>query len=246
MFLLIDADITMFKSVVAAEEEYDWGNDIFTLLADVKVAKDVFKRQIEQYQKDLKIDDFICCLSDHNANFRKEVSETYKSNRKKTRKPVGYRALCDWIEENYETYRQPKLEADDCLGILATKPENVGKCVMVSQDKDLKTIPGRLYRPDNQERLTISEAEADRYFYIQTLTGDTVDGYPGLKGCGPKTAEKILGSRPDWSLVEAAYVKAGLTAADAITQARLARILRWTDWDEEKGEVILWTPKQST
>ena len=39
-----------------------------------------------------------------------------------------------------------------------------------------------------------------------------------------------------------AYIKAGYTRDDALEQARLARILRWTDWDEKKGEPILWTP----
>ena len=36
---------------------------------------------------------------------------------------------------------------------------------------------------------------------------------------------------------------AGFTKDDAIQQARLARILRWEDWDKDKGEVILWHPK---
>jgi DNA polymerase-1 len=40
------------------------------------------------------------------------------------------------------------------------------------------------------------------------------------------------------------YAKAGLTEADALRQARLARILRWTDWDNKKKEPILWTPSR--
>jgi DNA polymerase-1 len=45
-----------------------------------------------------------------------------------------------------------------------------------------------------------------------------------------------------WAAVVAAYEKAGLTEQDALTQARLARILRYSDWDNEKKEPILWTP----
>ena len=58
----------------------------------------------------------------------------------------------------------------------------------------------------------------------------------------PKKAEVILGPRPHWGAVEQAFIKAGLTKDDALTQARLARILRWSDWDAEKGEPILWKP----
>ena len=132
------------------------------------------------------------------------------------------------------------------MGILATKPENVGKCIIVSDDKDMKTIPSKLYRPTSDEKLTVSQQEADRNFLMQTLTGDATDSYFGIKGIGPKKAEAILGPRPHWGAVEQAYIKAGMTREDAITQARLARILRWEDWDEKKETVKLWTPKQST
>ena len=79
---------------------------------------------------------------------------------------------------------------------------------------------------------------------IQTLTGDVTDGYAGLKGVGPKSAEKILGARPTWDAVVAAYQKQELTEDYALTQARLARILRSSDWDDEKQSVILWEPKR--
>ena len=78
--------------------------------------------------------------------------------------------------------------------------------------------------------------------YTQTLTGDVTDGYAGCPKIGPKTAEKILGSHPTWNAVVQAYQKENLTADYALTQARLARILRASDWDEEKQQVKLWEP----
>ena len=33
----------------------------------------------------------------------------YKSNRRKTRKPVGYVAFCDWVRETYSTASTPQL-----------------------------------------------------------------------------------------------------------------------------------------
>lgn len=241
-FLALDSDILMYKAASSAEVETEWGDDIWSLHTDLKEAKQAFEYQLNKITERLGVKDYVCCLSDHSANFRKQIDPTYKSNRKGTRKPVGYVALCSWVEENFKTFRKPTLEADDCLGILATMPANKGKCIMVSDDKDLKGIPGKLYRPTADELLTITEADADRFFLTQVLTGDTADGYPGVKGIGPKTAEKILGLRPSWAAVEQAYIKAGMTRDDALQQARLARILRFTEWDQDKGEVKLWHP----
>ena len=244
MFLAIDTDILMYKAATAAETEIDWGDDVWSVWTDLKEAKASFEHQLQTITTKLGVTDFVCCLSDHGNNFRKEIDPTYKSNRKGTRKPVGYVALCKWVEETFPSLRKPTLEADDVLGILATKPENQGKCIVVSDDKDLKTVPGKLYRPMADERLTISDEESVRHFLTQVLTGDTADGYKGIPGIGPKKAEAILGLRPNWDAVENAYLKAGLTRDDAIQQARLARILHWSDWDEKKETVIPWTPKQ--
>ena len=240
MFLACDADIFLYSSTSAAETEIDWGDDLWSLYTDLNDAKEAFTKQIENLKEKLKVETVICALSDNDANFRKQLHPDYKSNRRGVRKPVGYAAMKTWVISKYPTITKPGLEGDDCLGILATRPGN--ECIVVSDDKDLKTIPGRLYRPRADEMLTITEQDADRFFLTQVLTGDPTDGYKGLPGVGPKKAEAILGPRPQWGAVELAYVKAGLTKDDALTQARLARILRWSDWDAEKGEPKLWRP----
>ena len=245
MLLALDTDIIIYKSILTTEQEIDWGDDVWTLYTDLKEAQKVFKKQLETIQLRLKSDEILCCLTDAKDNFRKHISPSYKSNRKGTRKPVGYVALVEWVRDTYPSLSKPSLEADDVLGIIATKPENKGKVIVVSDDKDLKTVPGKLYRPMQDEALDITEADADAFFLQQCLQGDAVDGYGGLKGVGEKTAKKILGIRPVWDSVEQAYIKAGYTRDDALEQARLARILRWTDWDEKKGEPILWTPQNT-
>ena len=53
-------------------------------------------------------------------------------------------------------------------------------------------VPGHHYNPTKKEKYWISEEEGIRNFYKQILTGDTVDNIKGLKGIGPKKAEKIL------------------------------------------------------
>mgnify|MGYP001328836458 CR=1 FL=1 len=240
--LLIDADLYLYRSCTASEQETDWGDDVWSLWTDLKDAKQIFKKTLEDISKKLKSDDLLLCISDK-LNFRKDIDPSYKSNRKKSRKPVGYLALLDWAKEEYPHFSKPKLEADDCMGIMATMPINQTKCIIVSDDKDMKTIPSELYRPLSDERLTISEQEANRFFLKQVLTGDPADGYRGLQGVGEKTAEKILGIRPDWSLVERAYLKANLSKEDAIKQAQMARILHWSDWNEKTDQPILWRPK---
>ncbi len=243
MFMALDTDILLYRAASAAETEIEWDTDIWSLYTDLKEAKSIFNAQIENIKQRLQVEDFICCLSDHKSNFRKEIDPSYKSNRKGTRKPVGYTALVDWVRDTYKSLSKPSLEADDVMSLLATKEENIGKCIIVSDDKDMLSCPTKVYRPTRDELLDIRPAQADAYFFTQVLTGDTADGYPGCKGVGEKTAAKILGNRPTWSSVEQAFIKAGLTKEDALTQARLARILRWEDWDQENQKPILWRPK---
>jgi len=237
--LIVDADLYLYRCTIATEEETDWGDDIWSLTTDLKIAKDLFSAQIAEFKARFNDDDTILCLSS-NTNFRKVIEPTYKEQRRKTRKPLGYVAMLDWVQHHYHTFQKPDLEADDCMGILATKPDNIGKCVIVSDDKDMKTIPGKLYRPASSELLEVSESDANEAFFTQCLVGDPADGYPGLKGYGPRTAAKTLGTQPTWQKVEQAYVKAGLTRKDALHQARLARILRWSDWDSENSKPILY------
>ena len=89
----------------------------------------------------------------------------------------------------------------------------------------------------------ITEEYADYFHLYQTLVGDTTDGYPGLKGIGDKRATALLEKEASWETVVKAYEKAGETEEDALVQARLARILRASDYNFETREPILWSPK---
>lgn len=239
--LLVDGDIYIYRATSVAEDETDWGDDIWSLTTNLKEAKDIFVHTLEGFMERLEGTDQVICLSDK-RNFRKDLDPTYKGHRKKTRKPVGYVEMVNWVKENYPTFSKEGLEADDCLGIMATMPK-VGDNIVVSDDKDLKTIPCTLYRPMADELLEITEDEAYRWFLTQVLTGDTADGYSGCPTIGAKRAEAILGIRPSWEAVMKAYSAQGLHEDDALLQARLARILRWSDWDKDKQKPILWSPR---
>ena len=136
---------------------------------------------------------------------------------------------------------KPGLEGDDVLGIMATM-KSTEERIIVSIDKDMKTVPGR-YARDDFEVIEVSEDQADTWHLFQALTGDIVDGYKGCPGVGPKKAEAILdGSKHPWEAVVTTFVKAGLTEDDALVQARVARILRASDYNFKAKQPILWRP----
>jgi DNA polymerase-1 len=158
------------------------------------------------------------------------------------------------VTERFPTIVIDGLEADDVMGILATTDRFIGESVVVTLDKDLRTVPGVHFNPlKDTKPLRVTDAQADYWWLTQALTGDTTDFYKGIPGCGPKKAEKILGplhpkASPAilWPKVLAAYHAASLTESDALQQARVARILRRCDYDKSTKEVLLWHPTQPT
>ncbi len=242
--LVIDGDIILYQAAQGAEEEVEWEPDMWTVNSDLNKAKAAVKYSIDDLKFRTELDDIIIALSD-TTNFRKTVYPEYKANRSGSRKPVGYKALKEWIQTEYPSIIKPGIEADDVMGIMATHPDK--DVVLWTLDKDLKTIPGKLLKDD--EWLEISQREADYFFLCQVLAGDPVDNFPGCRGIGMKTAEKLMPFDAGFDVnvywqtkVIPAYAKAGFDADFALTQARLARILRWEDWDADKQEPILWTP----
>ena len=235
--LLIDGDIVVYKYSTIAEHEVNWGDDVWSLWADAKEVKELILNYTELLVEKTAADDFIYCFSDKD-NFRKGLYPAYKFNRKGKRKPTCYVPIKTWLEGEYQTKQLRWLEGDDVMGILATSGF-YEETVVVSDDKDMLSVPGLLWR--NEELMDISQEEADYYHLYQTLVGDTTDGYGGLKGVGDKKATELL-KTPTWDTVKTAYEKAGHTEEDALVQARLAKILRASEYDYDTGEIKLWHP----
>ena len=243
--LLIDGDILLYRESSAVEEAFDWGDDIWTLTGDAAVAKQAIDVWIAHHKELLEADKVVITLTGP-ENWRKDVLPTYKNNRKGKRKPVVFPALREYCRATYRTVEFNTLEADDVMGLLATDGLRKidGKKIIVSEDKDMKTIPGYLYNPNHSEEgvQCLSKHQADRHHLTQALMGDLTDGYPGCPGVGPKTAEKIL-IEGTWEEVLGAYLKAGLTEEDALIQARVARILRKGEFSVRTQKVKLWNPE---
>ncbi len=246
--ILIDGDILAYKVCWAVQQEYEWEDGVITLACNKSEMESQINTMVSNWLDKFNHDQYVVCLSDKN-NFRKKILSDYKGNRKGTRKPMGYKLCVKHIQDNYPTKLIENLEADDVLGILATDGQ-YDENVIISIDKDMKTIPCTYYNMDTKETNTYDEDEADYWHLRQTLEGDVTDNYKGCPGVGPVKAEKIL-SEPkwdtdwdtDWDAVVATYEKAGLTEEDALVQARVAKILRHEDYDFKKQEVILWNPK---
>jgi len=242
--LLVDGDILAYWACSGVEEATDWGNDWWTLTADARQAKQMVDAQIAQYKSELGADKVVIAFSDPEDNWRWNVLPSYKGNRCGKRKPICYVPVREYAMETYSGVVMPRLEADDVLGLLSTGPKIKGRKIIVSEDKDLKTIPGLLYNPNRAEEglREITQAEADKWHLLQTLTGDAVDNYKGCPGIGPVKAEKLLEESPTWDTVKAAYEKAGLAEEEALRQAAVARILRHGEYDYTKKEVRIWKP----
>lgn len=245
--LLIDADVPIYAAASEAQRLYDWDGDgeVSVAVDDIEEVLRSFMKTVDRYVDELHADRAVLCVSD-NENFRKAILPSYKASRKV--KPVHVLEARRLAVERFGAYQRPTLEGDDVLGILATHPTLIpGDKVIVSIDKDLRQIPGTLWNPDTGVLCNLDAATCDYWHMVQTLTGDAVDEYKGCPGIGPIKATKILEAGGPtllhaWTAVAAAYVSKGLTEDDALVQARVARILRHTDYDFHTKRPLLWQP----
>jgi DNA polymerase-1 len=249
--LLIDGDIIAFKAACAAETGVSFdGGDTYAATASLPEASFLAENMLAALLEKFGTSEHLLAFSDA-ANWRKAVYPPYKANRQGKPKPLVLSPLRERLKERHTCWQRPGLEADDILGILATSrrilKEHAEK-IIVSIDKDLKCIPGLFHNMTDGSTTEITNLEADRWHMLQTLCGDRADNYPGCPGIGQVIGGRILEAGRSyaewWPLVVKAYQKAGQTEEDALTQARIARICRVSDFDYKKKEVILWNPTQ--
>lgn len=210
--LLVDGDILLYRPCCIFNED-----------------NDLSRRQIMKYVN-LKIDELMEAANCNKYimfvttkfNFRDDLVDDYKANRKDVERPVNLSWAKKWAVEKLNNHFHKKLEADDLLGIHAN--ENT---VIWSLDKDLRQIPGKHIDDETQKVITVThegrlEDQGKKVyfdgtvgFYYQLLVGDATDNiigcgsrveavyksgakvgekYTRRKGVGPKAALKILAS----------------------------------------------------
>lgn len=255
--LLIDADVVAYQASAALEQSIEWAPGHWTWDVNFHEVCAACDRAVENLMDKLDGDKAVLCLTDPKHNFRLDVLPSYKTHRTTVKKPLVLLAVKQWMIDEREGVMRPGLEGDDVMGILATRKSKEEK-IVVSIDKDLKTIPGLYVRTaptkdadgieltGSYEIQEVSEQYADWWHLMQTLMGDTTDGYKGCPQVGEKRADTILELTStiadNWQAVVEAYASKGLGEEEALVQARVARILRASDYDFKKKEVKLWTP----
>lgn len=127
-------------------------------------------------------------------NFRKDVDESYKANRK-YEKPEYFMALADYVREEYHSKSAVGEEVDDLIAkswkALTLSGSNV---IIASIDKDYYQLPAKIYSWHTSKQFVdeVSEDDAHYNFWFQMLEGDKADNVKGVPGIGPKKAQIIL------------------------------------------------------
>jgi len=241
----IDADILLHRAVSFTEDEFE-GQTVALPQQALWVFNDMLETWLKQVRETVDLEDYHLVIT-VGKNFRYGLYDEYKGNRKDIAPHPAMHGLKELVKEYQSTVWEEGIEADDYIGIKVTETPGA---FAVSADKDFATVPCHLYVPASHGKPGswhhFSEDEANLNWLRQTMTGDTIDNYKGIPRVGKVKAAGIL-PRPEpvdvmWPKVVAGFVKAGLTEDDALTMARLARILRAGEYDFKTKRVKLWEP----
>ena len=256
MKALIDGDIPVYTECASTMKR---GNPFGAYVANIPELTAQVIDVIDRWTEEAGADHTIFVHGHQSRrNYRKALlPDQYKAGR--SEKPDGYSEVLEAVIAHYDSFAIDGIEGDDTLGILHTS-EDFGETVVVSTDKDMRTVPGWLYNPMKMvEREWITPNHAHHFRYWQVLVGDSADGYKGCPKIGAVKAGKILGDHVDeeprpevyeamlWKKVYATYCErwpgSDAEALDAaVMQMRMARILHRDDYDRRHGRIRLWHP----
>lgn len=186
---LIDGDIIVYRIGFASD----------TVSEKIALARvDDFITDLVLFQLGANYSDYHGYITSNDPkfpNYRIEYAKTvpYKGNRTAA-KPKHYQAIRDYLQSKFGFQCVVFQEADDTIGIQATKLWNEGNkpFIIATIDKDLDNIPGWHYNFVKKEKYFVTSHEARRNFWTQVIVGDVADNIKGVKGIGPVKAKKIL------------------------------------------------------
>ena len=157
-----------------------------------------FKKLLNKIQDDCWSSDFKMAVRGDN-NFRDEIWPEYKANRRRqavknpSRRIEFVKAITELAV--FEGYAVPAhgREADDLVRIWAEEciKEN-REHIVVTNDKDLRCIPGKFYDPKENVLFEVDAETAMANYYTQLLCGDSTDNIPGVPGLGVKGATNLI------------------------------------------------------
>ncbi len=145
-------------------------------------------------------------------NFRHELTDQYKANRKPTPKELtGQFALVREFLKAYNVkyLEEDEVEGDDIIGSIAKRYPNVDTCILTS-DKDLLQLLddstevyfmrkglSDLDCIDKSNLKNIWPVKPEQIIDLKALMGDASDNIPGVSGIGPKSAGDLLNKYGD-------------------------------------------------
>lgn len=135
------------------------------------------------------------------GNFRDDIAtiQVYKGNRDPSHRPKYYSEIKEYMIKHHGAITTDGMEAEDMCGIVQYAHRDKST-VIVGVDKDLDTVPGWHYNPVKDILKYNPIEDANTCFWKQVLTGDRTDNILGIKGLGPKTADKLIDPcNKDWN-----------------------------------------------
>lgn len=205
--LLIDGMALLFRSFFATAPMHQ-----FFRKADGTPTNGVqgFARHVLSAQSIYRPTHLAVCWDMGAQTFRNELFDGYKANRPAP--PDELKPQFDMAREvsemiGWKNFGIKGMEADDAIGSIISKWKDEAKITVVSGDKDLL----QLLNPSTTIALTKKgyteyniytdqrfkeeyEIEPPLFAEVKAFMGDSSDGYPGVKGIGPKTALKLIQS----------------------------------------------------
>lgn len=226
---LIDGDVITYRAAWATEKDFEEaaGKYIDDLMG-------VILSETCLFIDDSSYEVFLTPKSRGSTpNFRDQIYDAYKANRKDKPKPRHLSFCRDYLIINYNAIESFGAEADDYI---ATRATELGEdAIIVSVDKDFLQVPCTFYNFVKGEFTRVTPEQGMQFFYKQILTGDTVDNIKGVSGIGPVKADKILkGAESELELWKRCLEAYDGNRDAAVLNARLVWLQR------EKGQV--WKP----
>ncbi len=155
--------------------------------------------------REIQPDYMAFCFDRKEGSFRVDLYEEYKANRSEM--PEDLKPQVPYLKEltdllGISRFEIKGYEADDLIGSLARQGAESGvEVVIVSGDKDFaQLINSKITMLDTMKNITYDEQSAVEKWGVMpeqmidylALVGDSSDNVPGVKGIGPKGAQKLL------------------------------------------------------